>query len=141
MQSALVTPIAPTQDKTILEQVEDIWFPKYYYEFCWDPDTDYAENGGEYFNWSWPIPLTGGGEPLLYIEPGDGGLPVPGVAFQLGGASFGPRLECTIAESGEYLSVWYVSVSSSSLYGDLTGTYGASAPTQKFVFIFINIYE
>jgi hypothetical protein len=110
-----------------------MWFPRYYYEFSRESAVNYAENTGFSYPWSWAIPYSGGGR-LLYIEPSEGGLPLPGVSLQLGNEQYSTRLECVISSSGETGNVWYVDVSSSSKYGDLTGTYGASQPDNMLVF-------
>jgi hypothetical protein len=133
-QSALVVPFQPVAGEDIFASVEKVWFPRYYYEFSREGSVEYPDNGGKWYSWSWAVPYSGGGR-LLYLEPNDGGVPVPGVALQLGSANYGTRLECVISGSGETGDVWYVDVSSSSLYGDLPGTYGASQPDQLLVFM------
>ena len=109
------------------------WFPRYYYEFSLDTASDYSVTGGPDGTGSFAIPEDSvAGTPRLFLERVDGQDPVVGAAMYLGNTDSGPRLECTISESGEVGEYYYVRVN--SLYQGIAGTAGANPQNGISVF-------
>jgi hypothetical protein len=114
--------------------IESVYHPRYYYEFSSAEASDPCglDVGGNWLAGSWAVPIDGLGNPTLYIDPDDGGIPATGASVQLGNKDYGPRLEGTISASGIVSSVWYVEIS--SLYGAYAGTYGMNTTSGTDVF-------